>query len=137
MPKQPGNPLTLSLSHRQAPATHLSAPFDLDTTVPQTKGHVSMPPTNPSSIWSIAETDKETPPAQPPSRFNAATQFLHRGSRSSHVGSTSSCERQGRLSISAIKNAIKSNMQLYSPVLLDVTMSFPGSYFALNSLLEL
>ena len=95
MPKQPGNPLTLSLSHRHAPATHLSAPFDLDTAVSQTKGHVSMPPTNPSSIWSIAETDKDTAPNQPSSRFNAATQFLHRGSRSSNVGSTSSCERHG------------------------------------------
>ncbi|KAL5106704.1 E3 ubiquitin-protein ligase PDZRN3-B [Taenia crassiceps] len=94
MPKQPENPLTLSLSHRQAPATHLSAPFDLDTTVPLTKGHASMPPTNPSSIWSIAETDKELASAQAPARFNVATQFLHRGSRSSHVGSTSSCERQ-------------------------------------------
>ncbi|KAL5966284.1 E3 ubiquitin-protein ligase PDZRN3 [Taenia solium] len=94
MPKQPPNPLTLSLSHRPPPATHLSAPFDLDTAVPPTKGHASMPPTNPSSIWSIAETDKETTSVQAPARCNVATQLLHLGSRSSHVGSTSSCERR-------------------------------------------
>ncbi|CDI97971.1 pdz domain containing protein [Echinococcus multilocularis] len=94
MPKQPGNPLTLSLSHHQPPSTHLSAPFDLDTTVPQAKGHASMPPTNPSSIWSIAETDKDTALAQTPARFDVATPFLHRGSRSGLVGSTNSCERQ-------------------------------------------
>ncbi|VDK38631.1 unnamed protein product [Taenia asiatica] len=94
MPKQPAKPLTLSLSHRSHPATHLSAPFDLDTAVPPTKGHASTPPTNPSSIWSIAETDKETTSVQAPAQCNVTTQLLHRGGRSSHVGSTSSCERQ-------------------------------------------
>ncbi|VDD80384.1 unnamed protein product [Mesocestoides corti] len=99
-PKRPGNPLTLSLSHRQTPSAHLPAPLDLDTSLPQTKCLVSIPATtsttNPSSIWSIAETDKELP-VQQSVRFSVGSpsQFMQQGSRSSHVGSTSSCERQG------------------------------------------
>uniref|UniRef100_A0A5K3EQA7 PDZ domain-containing protein n=1 Tax=Mesocestoides corti TaxID=53468 RepID=A0A5K3EQA7_MESCO len=98
-PKRPGNPLTLSLSHRQTPSAHLPAPLDLDTSLPQTKCLVSIPATtsttNPSSIWSIAETDKELP-VQQSVRFSVGSpsQFMQQGSRSSHVGSTSSCERQ-------------------------------------------
>ncbi|KAM3188184.1 hypothetical protein ACTXT7_000848 [Hymenolepis weldensis] len=96
MPKQSGDPLTLCLTQRQPhPSAHLLPQFDLDPQVSHAKGHTSMPPTNPSSIWSIAETDKEPSSSQASSsRFNVATQFLNHGSRSSNIGSTSSCERQ-------------------------------------------
>lgn len=97
MPKQSGDPLTLCLTQRQPhPSAHLLPQFDLDPQVSHAKGHTSMPPTNPSSIWSIAETDKEPSSSQTSSsRFNVAAQFLNHGSRSSNIGSTSSCERQG------------------------------------------
>ncbi|VUZ41720.1 unnamed protein product, partial [Hymenolepis diminuta] len=96
MPKQSGDPLTLCLTQRQPhPNAHLLPQYDLDPQVSQAKGHTSMPPTNPSSIWSIAETDKEPSSSQASSsRFNVAAQFLNHGSRSSNIGSTSSCERQ-------------------------------------------
>lgn len=99
MPKQSGDPLTLCLTQRQPhPSANLLPQYDLDPSVPHGKGHTSMPPTNPSSIWSIAETDKEPPSSQTSSnRFpNAAAQFLNHGSRSSHIGSTSSCDRPGK-----------------------------------------
>ncbi|VDO15658.1 unnamed protein product [Rodentolepis nana] len=96
MPKQSGDPLTLCLTQRQPHSkSNLLPQYDSDHQVPLAKGQASMPHTNPSSIWSIAETDKETPSGQAPSnRFNVAAQFLNHGSRSSNIGSTSSCERQ-------------------------------------------
>lgn len=93
MPKQSGNSLTLSLTQRQP---HLLPQYDLDPSVPHVKGHVSMPPTNPSSIWSIAESDKEPESSQASSsRLKVATQFLNHNNQSSNIGSTGICERQG------------------------------------------
>ncbi|KAM7534319.1 hypothetical protein Aperf_G00000114483 [Anoplocephala perfoliata] len=92
MPKQSGDPLTLSLNQRQS---HLLPQYDLDPSVSHAKGHASMPPTNPSSIWSIAGTDKEPESSQASSnRINVTTQFLNHSNRSSNLGSTGICERQ-------------------------------------------